>query len=814
MREIVLRPYQVASIEGLRAGIRAGHRSQVLVAPTGAGKTLMAAALMDEARKKGTRVAFVVDRVALVDQTSATLDDYSIPHGVVQADHWRRHGWEQIQICSAQTLEKRGFFPDLKMLVVDEAHCMRQATIKLIQNVPRLIVVGLTATPLAPGMSSVYSNVVNVVTTNQLVRDGFLVPLTMYAARAIDMTGAKVVAGEWAEKEIEQRGNEIVGDIVAEWVDKTMKHFNGPVKTIVFSATVDHGEELCRQFQASGYNFQQISYKDTNDERRRELIEEFRKPDSVIDGLVSCEVLSKGFDVPDVLCGISARPYRKSLSSHIQQLGRVMRPAAGKSFGLWLCVARGSRVLTNRGLVPIEEVSRLDKIWDGVSFVAHGGAVCNGKQKTIRYQGLEATPGHLVHTAQGWRTFGDCARQQIAITKAGVGGAPIRAGEDHLAGHAVARSETSAVHSCGLRVRDVRVSSGDFARQFGEWAHWWMQALWTACAGVPAVAIRSRSSDACALPEPKGRSLSAVRRAWDRIPIRWRQSRDALDHEAPGRPAAGFFSASGPHRPGRALRTREHSLAQSGAQPTQQVGSASHGAASQIPDGTSGNSVRRQHVEAAHLGGDGYGADYREVQQAFVETEREVWDILDCGPRNRFTCEGLLVHNCHSGNALRFKEDTDRIFAEGFNGLDDGELESKQRKEPTEKEKEQIKCAGCGFILPASAKVCPACGKERVRRSLVDTVAGEMVALGHNGKPLPAAFSDKHAVWAQLTGYALARKNDDDAARRFALAQFKNIYGHFPKGDWNPAIAVDPTIAVANRVRSNLIRFAKARRAA
>ena len=66
------------------------------------------------------------------------------------------------------------------------------------------------------------------------------------------------------------------------------------------------------------------------------MIAEFRRPDSEIHGLISCEVFTKGFDVPDVLCGVSARPYRKSLSSHIQQMGRVMRSAPGKDFGLWL----------------------------------------------------------------------------------------------------------------------------------------------------------------------------------------------------------------------------------------------------------------------------------------------------------------------------------------------------------------------------------------------------------------------------------------------------------------------------------------------
>lgn len=336
VHELELRDYQLVGVERLRDGIREGHRSQLLVAPTGAGKTAMAAYLMREAQRKGSRVGFVVDRVALVDQTSALLDRYGIDHGVVQAGHWRRRLYEPIQVCSAQTIEKRGFFPDLGLLIVDEAHCSRKATADLIRNRAGLRVIGLTATPFTKGLSELYSNLVNVATTNALVKAGHLVPLKMYAAVTPDMKGAKVVGGEWADAEVERRGMIIVGDIVYEWVAKTGEHFGGPVKTIVFAATVAHGQALCWQFQAAGYRFEQISYRDGNDERRRELIEEFRKPDSSIIGLVSCEVLTKGFDVPDVLCGIAARPYRKSLSSHIQQLGRVMRPASGKSFGLWL----------------------------------------------------------------------------------------------------------------------------------------------------------------------------------------------------------------------------------------------------------------------------------------------------------------------------------------------------------------------------------------------------------------------------------------------------------------------------------------------
>lgn len=333
--EITLRPYQLASIAALQEGVRAGHRSQTLMAPTGGGKTVIAAHLLREASRKYKHAAFVVDRVSLVDQTSALLDRYGIDHGVIQAGHWRFRPYERIQVCSAQTIEKRGFFPELDLLIVDECHAVRKVTAELIKNRKDLTVIGLSATPFTRGMSDIYSNLVNVCSTNQVIADGFLVPLKLYAAHAPDMTGAKIVAGEWADRDIELRGMAIIGDIVSEWADKTRQHFCGPVKTIVFSATVDHGDELCRQFNAAGFNFQQISYKDSNDHRRA-LIEEFRKEDSEIHGLVSCEVFTKGFDVPDILCGIAARPYRKSLSSHVQQMGRVMRSFPGKEFGLWL----------------------------------------------------------------------------------------------------------------------------------------------------------------------------------------------------------------------------------------------------------------------------------------------------------------------------------------------------------------------------------------------------------------------------------------------------------------------------------------------
>src|SRR5690606_20047611 len=89
MMNIQLRDYQEESIERLRHNIRRGVMTQVLCAPTGSGKTVCAAYLLHECYEKGKRALFIADRVALIDQTSATLDQYGIPHGVIQADHWR-----------------------------------------------------------------------------------------------------------------------------------------------------------------------------------------------------------------------------------------------------------------------------------------------------------------------------------------------------------------------------------------------------------------------------------------------------------------------------------------------------------------------------------------------------------------------------------------------------------------------------------------------------------------------------------------------------------------------------------------------------
>jgi superfamily II DNA or RNA helicase len=330
-----LRPHQAEVVEKLAQGFLDGHRSQLLYAPTGFGKTEVAMAIMLEQAKQSKNVAMILDRIVLVNQTSTRLGNYKIPHGVMQADHWRYRPYEKIQVCSAQTLEKRENFPEVSMLIIDECHVQRKQIVQFIKDRPEMKVIGLTATPFTNGLGDVYTNVVGAKPTGELIEDKWLTPLKIFIAKEIDMTGAKLVAGEWSADEVSHRGMKITGDIVQEWINKTMQVFGKPRKTVVFCSGVEHGRDLVRQFGEAGYKFVSISYLE-DDEFKAQTIEDFARPDTLINGLVATDILTRGFDVPDVMIGVSARPFSKSFSSHVQQMGRIMRPYDGKDFGLWL----------------------------------------------------------------------------------------------------------------------------------------------------------------------------------------------------------------------------------------------------------------------------------------------------------------------------------------------------------------------------------------------------------------------------------------------------------------------------------------------
>jgi hypothetical protein len=187
-------------------------------------------------------------------------------------------------------------------------------------------VVGLSATPFTKGLGNIFSNLINATTMHDLTQAGILTPMRIFSCHKPDMTGAATAGGEWTDKAAEERGMEIIGDVIADWI-----HFGENRKTIVFGATIKHCEELCKQFISAGIMAAMFTSETTSTEREK-LLEEYRKPNGYLKVLISVEALAKGFDVPDVGCICDARPLRKSLSTAIQMWGRGLRssPDTGK----------------------------------------------------------------------------------------------------------------------------------------------------------------------------------------------------------------------------------------------------------------------------------------------------------------------------------------------------------------------------------------------------------------------------------------------------------------------------------------------------
>lgn len=320
------RGFQDGAHDRLRIGARAGHKNQMIVSPTGSGKTYLGLRICYEALQKGRRATFVCDRTTLIDQTSETAYRYGLrDHGVIQADHARFNLSFPFQIASAQTLARRSW-PDSDVIVIDEAHTQLKVWTEHILDC-RAAVIGLSATPFSAGLGKLFTNLVNAATMHELTEQGILVPMRIMTCTPTDMRGAAVAGGEWTDQAAEERGLAIVGDVVSEWLK-----FGERRKTIVFGSTIKHCEELCAQFNQVGVLAAVFTSRTTAAERKQ-LLEEYRKPNSALRVLISVEALAKGFDVPDVGCVVDCRPLRKSLSTAIQMWGRGLRssPDTGKT---------------------------------------------------------------------------------------------------------------------------------------------------------------------------------------------------------------------------------------------------------------------------------------------------------------------------------------------------------------------------------------------------------------------------------------------------------------------------------------------------
>jgi superfamily II DNA or RNA helicase len=303
--------------------------------PTGAGKTIVAAAIIREAVRAGQRVLFVVHRRELVRQASCKLLDVGVEHAILMGDESSVYIGQPVLVASVQTLHARVFrsrkleLPTVDLIFYDEAHhCRARTYVEVYKAYPHAKIIGLTATPArgdGRGLGGdLFSDLVPVPTYRWLIERGYLVPSKVYAPVSPDLKGVKTLGtGDYSPGQLEKRMNtdQLVGGIVEHW------HKLGEDRqTIVFTAGVQHSVHLRNEFRLAGVAVEHIDAKTPINERKK-IIADFRSGTTRI--LCNCMIFTEGFDEPSASCVVLARP-TKLLTMYRQMIGRVLRPFPGK----------------------------------------------------------------------------------------------------------------------------------------------------------------------------------------------------------------------------------------------------------------------------------------------------------------------------------------------------------------------------------------------------------------------------------------------------------------------------------------------------
>lgn len=330
----VLRDYQVDGVTAIRAEYQRGNRRTLYVAPTGSGKTTIFAYIATQAQARAQRVWILAHRVELVDQISASLANFGTPHAFIAAGYPVSHR-APVQVCSVFTLAKRLHKvepPDL--IIVDEAHHATADTTwgKVLASFPRARVLGVTATPIrldGTGLRDCFDVMVIGPTVADLTARGALVPLKAFAPALVSTEGLHTRAGEFIASELAERADNttVTGDAVA--------HYNrlaAGKAAVAFCVSVQHAKHVADSFSAAGIPAQSVD--GTMDRAlRRTIVQAFTS--GALRVLTSCDLVSEGFDVPRIECGISLRP-TQSEGLWLQQVGRILRPFPGKSHAILL----------------------------------------------------------------------------------------------------------------------------------------------------------------------------------------------------------------------------------------------------------------------------------------------------------------------------------------------------------------------------------------------------------------------------------------------------------------------------------------------
>jgi DNA repair protein RadD len=324
-----LRDYQEVFVHEVRLRFREGHKAVLLVAATGAGKTVVFSHIAHSAAAKGKRVLILAHRDQLIKQASRKLRENGVEHGIIMAGftpNMRR----LVQVASVQTLvrrvEKMDWVPD--MIVIDEAHLSAAASyLKILAKWPSAIVLGVTGSPirldgkgLGRKAGGCFDIIVQGISIKQLIEQGYLVKPYYYGSREkIDLSGVKKVGGDYDSDALAAVMDK--PKITGSAIEQYKKHCNG-VPAVAWCANVTHAKHVAEEFNAAGVPALALSGESTSEERDAALAALAKGTLKII---TFAMLLVEGVDCPAIGAVILLRP-TMSLSSYLQVIGRGLRP--------------------------------------------------------------------------------------------------------------------------------------------------------------------------------------------------------------------------------------------------------------------------------------------------------------------------------------------------------------------------------------------------------------------------------------------------------------------------------------------------------
>lgn len=322
-----LRPYQLQTCDSVRSGW-SEFSKQLVVLPTGGGKTIVAANISKEFVDHGERVLFLAHREELLTQTIDKFRRAVDLWADLEKAEYRASRHAQVVVGSVQTFLARGSrwpIDHFGLVIVDEAHHVPAESYQRVlrQFDGHAKVLGITATPDRADkkeMGAYFQNIAIEISLFELIKQGYLSRIHVKALPLkIDLAGVKSTAGDYDAKDL----GEALGPYLSAVAASIGQHAAGR-RVLAFLPLIATSQRFVKECTDAGLC---AAHVDGNSPDRKEILSRFAAGEFQL--LSNAMLLTEGFDDPGIDCIVNLRPTR-SRPLYSQIVGRGTRIAPGK----------------------------------------------------------------------------------------------------------------------------------------------------------------------------------------------------------------------------------------------------------------------------------------------------------------------------------------------------------------------------------------------------------------------------------------------------------------------------------------------------